>query len=332
MKEWALGRIAGALSREGSILCFHGIREECGSADGILHVSIARMNELLAVVRGAGAIVPLDELIGRWSAGRTTRGLMAVTFDDAYASLLATADHWYTRAPFPLTIFVVSEASQSGATFWWDRLETLAPLLGSDEWRRIGVVVGLDGAWHVEPVSGSAMGRRVREWVVTRCHGRADSRFRDELSRLEELHGVRTRQRAMTLEELRRFAGLGPVSFGAHTITHASLSTLTPGGVVEEIRAGWEAMGAWGLPGMVPVLAAPYGAMRPDISSLAAQAGMQACLALDDRRVGPLSHKGESPVVSRLSIVQGVSPVRLAYRLSGMREAVAAHSGKTVGQ
>lgn len=321
---WLVGRIAGAVSLEGSILCFHGLRDAEDRTAGVLHLSVARLNELLAVVRGAGTIVPLGELLGRWVAGKSTRGLLAITFDDAYASLLDTAELWYARAPFPVTVFVVGQASQSGAAFWWDRLDALTPVLLPEEWRRLAESAGLEVPRGADGGNGVAMAQTVRDWVVRARQGRAPEPFQEQLARLEAAHGTSARQRPMTVTELHRFGALGPVTFGPHTMTHPALSTLAPKEVVAEIRTGWEAMSAWGLPQVIPVLAAPYGALHPELAALAAEAGMHAVLALDDRRVGRLRTPRSSAVASRLSMVQGVTAGRLAYRLSGLRELVSA--------
>lgn len=317
-----LGRISRAVSASGSIVCFHGIRGDDDSTTGPMHVSVARLIQVLEILRASGAIVSLQELHRRWSDGASTRGLFAVTFDDAYVSLLNTVDEWYTRSPFPMTVFVVATASEKGASFWWDRLEALAPLLRDSEWERLEAAIEMGEAGH--PSWGR--GAKIRQWIVHRRAGTPSGRFEEELTHLEDVHSTRAQQRAMTIEELRRLGTLGPISFGPHTNTHRALSALTPFAALEEIQSGWDALGRWGLPSIVPFLAVPYGLMGTAVPELSRRSGLAACLALDDRRIGGPTPPGEPHTLSRLSMGQEVTPLRLGYRLTGLREVVSRES------
>lgn len=320
LKEHLLGRLARALSRRGSILCLHGVREDDDPFPSVMNVTVARLTELLSVVRAFGTIVSLEELHGRWAAGDSTRGMVAVTFDDAYYSLLATASRWYAQDPFPMTVFVVSAASELGAVYWWDRLEALQGHLSDEEWADLLAVATAGSAEKKQEDRADVAAHALRDCVVFHCHGRSPSGLDEELTRLEDRHAVRTRQRAMSIPELRRLGGLGPVTFGVHTATHPALPTLDRAEARREIRGAWDAMRSWGLPNVIPYLAVPFGLMGPGIVALGLDTGMTASLALDDRCLGSPLAAAADHALSRLSLVQAVTPMRLAHRLSGVRD------------
>lgn len=323
-----LGRLARSASATGSILCFHGIQGEAEAGRKSMHVTVSRLIELLEVVRAAGVILPLEEIYHRWSIGASTRGCFAITFDDAYLSLLSTAAQWYTPSPCPISVFVVGEASERGATFWWDRLDSLVHVLDGGDWDRLAASCGMDGGWRESGQRRTTEGRAIRDWIVHRCAGRVPNEAEAELGRLEAHHGVRPSQRAMTVEELHHFGTLGPVSFGVHTDRHPALPDLPPAAAVADIRAGWRRLVDWDLPGRVPFLAVPFGLMSQALPALSCEAGMTSLLALDDSRLSPGSLGDANSPLSRLSMIQTITPLRLAYRLTGLRE-VLAHPAAT---
>jgi len=318
----ALGALIRVTSRHGSILCFHGLRLNEDPVDSVMNLTLGAFRDTMDLVRASAEIIPLTELHARWRQGQSTRGLVAVTFDDAYHSLLDTADQWYTRSPFPLTIFVVTGASATGETFWWDRLEALASLLAPEERLGLEAACGMPSELrgHVDPVYGPL--RALRQWILSRHCGRAPSAFSDELSRLESHHGRHTTQRAMRIEELRQMGRLGPVSFGVHTLSHPVLPLLSPGEAAGEIRGAWVALQEWGLPSCVPILAAPFGLFLSSLSGMSTECGMAACLVLNDRNLGRRAARVDSSLLPRWAMVQGTTATRLAFRLSGLRDIV----------
>jgi hypothetical protein len=316
----AMGLLIRSLARHGSILCFHGVREDADPVDSVMHLTLGAFRRSMEVVRASADIVPLMELLGRWGEGQSTRGLVAITFDDAYASLLETADHWYSPHPFPIAIFVVSNASASGEPFWWDRLEALANLLTPEERVSLEAACGLppQSRGRLDPIHGPLRGMRQR--ILGHHVGRAPLPFTDELSRVEAHYRSRTTQRPMRLEESQRMAQLGPVTFGVHTVNHAVLPLLPRAEAEHEIREGWAALQRCRLPSIIPVLAVPFGLLDDSLPSLSADAGMSACLALDDRTLPRLDGSLARPPASRIAMVERTTSLRLGYRLSGVRD------------
>src|SRR5690349_12643129 len=115
------------LPTAGAILCFHSLTTTRLPAEGIVHLPLAAFKRIIAAVRQVAEIVPLADLVRRHLDGRSTSGLVAVTFDDAYASLLTEAEDFLGRAAIPVTVFVVTNAASTGARYWWDRIDEVFP-------------------------------------------------------------------------------------------------------------------------------------------------------------------------------------------------------------
>ena len=112
-------------SSAGVILCFHGVTTPAWPSYSDVHVPLEKFKSLIAAARGIGQLVPLRDLVQRNGAGRSTAGLVAITMDDAYASLLGEAADFVRREAIPVTVFVVAGAAVSGASYWWDRIDDL---------------------------------------------------------------------------------------------------------------------------------------------------------------------------------------------------------------
>src|SRR5207245_14546 len=66
--------------------------------------------------------VPLGDLLARHRAGRSIRGLAAISFDDGYRGVLRHALPVLRQLGLPATVFVVAGALARTEPFWWDRL------------------------------------------------------------------------------------------------------------------------------------------------------------------------------------------------------------------
>jgi hypothetical protein len=102
----AVGRLVGT---RGAILCFHGFDVDAAPSRSSMHVPLSSFEATVAMAQGIGTVVPLREVVTRHVAGRSTAGLIALTADDAYASLLA-AGPFLERSRVPFTVFAISDA------------------------------------------------------------------------------------------------------------------------------------------------------------------------------------------------------------------------------
>src|SRR5579872_6067349 len=105
-----------------AILCYHSLTSSELPSASTAHVPQAELMAAVDVLRGFGEIVPLRMLVERHRAGRFTRGLYSLTFDDAYDAVRRLGDP-LRRAGVPITIFVTTAAAENGRAFWWDRID-----------------------------------------------------------------------------------------------------------------------------------------------------------------------------------------------------------------
>lgn len=323
-------QILEALARlrsPGAILCYHGIARRAPARS--IHVSPEELTAAVAMLRRVATIVPLREIVERVRAGRSTAGLVALTFDDAYVSVAAEAADFFRREAVPITLFVVTQAARDGARFWWDRLESLAHGLDGVAWRRLLDGLAVPDRYRTESGDGATRFARLRAWVLRHHAGREPPGLADAAAGLEAgtasaagtgadgIGGV-GEDRAMTFDELDRLISSGLVDVGVHTATHAALPLLPDEEVREEVRACYAALRErW--PGAVAVLAAPYGLVDERVVRLAREAGMAASLTLSDNTLAVTGPGGGIP---RLGMSRGDPLWKLPLRCAGVAERV----------
>ncbi len=309
-------------ARSGAILCYHGIAS--GQIGSPVHHTLAEVEAAVGVARDLGRIVPLSDFVSIHQSGRSTAGLFAITFDDAYLSLQAAAA-FLRREQVPVTVFAVSDALDDGRAFWWDRLGAVLGRLTpgsitalSDRWAI--------PAWFRDKWSGPDFppGWELRQWVVARYAGRWPAELEEALRELQPSAELAITDRSMTWSELSDFAGTGLVEIGVHTRSHPALPLLPIaeqqqeiGGCYESLRAHFHATS--------PILAAPFGFFNADTIAATRASGLQACLGLGDRT---LRYEGSSGALPRFCMMHPQSRVRLGPRLSGVFDRIRAWRGK----
>jgi peptidoglycan/xylan/chitin deacetylase (PgdA/CDA1 family) len=279
-RAWA-ERLSAPFRRQAAILIYHRVFD-AGFDPQELCVSRAHFGEHLEVLQSRYRVVPLAEL-AQAAEGRTLeRGTVAVTFDDGYADTLTFARPVLESHRLPATVFAVSGALESGATFWWDRLERVLLRPG-----RLPEVLSLEigdqtlsfplGRW---AYLGEEQFERLRGWVTsipedpTPRHTAyraiwqrlrvlpADAR--EELLRALEaqasaLASLPSGTRSLRVDELRELAGSPFVEIGAHTVRHEVLAALTTDRQRQEIEGSRDALASvLGRP--VRTFSYPYGA------------------------------------------------------------------------
>ena len=308
--------------RSGAILCYHGIAT--GQIRSPVHHTVAELEAAVGAARELGEIVSLTDFVRMHQGGKSTAGLFAITFDDAYLSLTAAAS-FLQREGVPVTVFAVSDALDDGRIFWWDRLGSLLDRLTpsqtaalSDRW---GIPAWFRGQW-----SGSDFlpGWELRQWVVARYAGRWPAELEQTLRELEQPADPVITDRSMTWAELSDFAGTGPVEIGVHTRSHPALPLLTIAEQREEIAGCYEVLRDH-FPGTSRILAAPYGFVNEDTIAATRASGLHACLALGDRT---LRYGGSIGALPRFCMMHPQSRIRLGPRLSGVFDQIRAWRGK----
>jgi peptidoglycan/xylan/chitin deacetylase (PgdA/CDA1 family) len=285
-------------------------------AQGVVHVPIHEFESLIASTKEMGQLVPLRDLVRRHLAGRSTAGLIAVTADDAYASLLSEAADFVRREAVPLTVFVVTDAAALGAPYWWDRIDDLFPRVPRERWRAFEDACGLTEDYRKGQPARYGPLRPLRQWLLAAHAGRWPHQLESLLQRLEEETGTQTLHRPMTFEELGHFAALPSVDLGVHTVSHPVLPLLADAELTREIAAGRRALDdRFG--SVVPILAVPFGLFDNRTVVAAREAGMLASLTLAGTTLK--RHRGRDDL-PRFCMSQDESAVKLQLRLVGLPE------------
>jgi peptidoglycan/xylan/chitin deacetylase (PgdA/CDA1 family) len=143
------------MRRDPLILMYHGVAEVPEDPNH-LFVSPRRFAEQMAWLErrglnGVGVGSLIDAM--RENGGR---GLVGITFDDGYASVLESALPELKRRHFGATVFILSD--RLGCTSDWDVGPTW-PLLGADEVRTLaaaGIEIGSHGSTHLRLAGATA--------------------------------------------------------------------------------------------------------------------------------------------------------------------------------
>lgn len=300
----------------GAILCFHGIASPATPGEGEVHLSDASFRAFVDAARRMGTIVPLRELVQRHLAGRGTAGLVALTADDAYASLLGETAAFIERESIPFTVFAVTEAAatRGGQVYWWDRVDDLFARTEPDRWRAFEDACGLGAEYRRGQPAKYGPLRPFRQWMLATHLGRWPRELEPELESLERSAGVRTAQRSMTFAELERFAAIPTVDLGVHTVTHPVLPLLADAELDREIGACYHALRER-FSNTVPVLALPFGLFDRRTLVAGRRAGMLASLTLAGTTLRRYAGRDDLP---RFCICRQDSPRKLRVRLTGL--------------
>jgi peptidoglycan/xylan/chitin deacetylase (PgdA/CDA1 family) len=318
---WA-DRLAAAMSRiagtRGAVLCFHGLDVATAPSRSSMHVPLPLFEGAVAMAQQLGAVVPLGDLVTRHAAGRATGGLIALTADDAYASLLA-AEPFLTRTGVPLTVFVVSDALATGRTYWWDRIDETVARSPLDRWHRFEDECGLPEAYRRGQPVEEGPARPLRQWLLAAHAGRWPTGLEAPMVRLEAEVGGATAQRSMTAEELAGFVRRTGAHLGVHTLSHAALPFLPDEELVRQI-AGCHAELRARFREILPYLAIPFGLFDARTLRLAVQAGMTASLTLAGEALG--RRPGPDASLPRFCVVREHTSGVVALKLSGIATVV----------
>jgi len=312
------------LASRGAILCFHSVTTREHPAEGDAHIPFSDFESSVRAARRWGEFVRLSELIARARAGRSTKGLIALTFDDAYAALGADFRAFVRREGLPIAVFAVTDSARTGDSYWWDRVDDAFARAAPARWRAFEASCGLpDDYRRGQPCDYGPL-RPLRQWILAACAGRWPARLEPALEALETDTGYRTRQRAMTFDELRALADLPGAEIGVHTATHPVLPLLPDAEVQREIRGAYDTLRER-FASVLPVLAAPFGLYDDRTLRLAAAAGMIVSLTLSGET---LAAAAPAHALPRICVTRTDAHTKLGARLLGLPHLVRAWRGR----
>jgi peptidoglycan/xylan/chitin deacetylase (PgdA/CDA1 family) len=293
----------------GSILCLHSVTTPEFPSDDALHVPLTKLRDLVRAIRAVAEIVPLVDLIERHRSGRSTGGMVALTFDDAYAAMLTAVEEVLSPEGVPATIFAVSDALSVGHSYWWDRLSEVVDAASPERWLQFRRAAGFSEARHATPPRDRFA--EARSCILSEHAGRLSSQVEGALAELESDLRRKSQQRSMTLDELRTVARMPGIHIGVHTRSHAMLPSLSEDEAVFEIADCYQVLRAQ-VPDAVPILAVPFGLFDRQTDKLAKQAGMDASLTLTGHTLLRASSSG----IPRFCLDRWTSRSRVLLRTS----------------
>jgi peptidoglycan/xylan/chitin deacetylase (PgdA/CDA1 family) len=295
--------------RHGIVLMYH--RVAVSAADPWnLCVSPANFAGHLRELSAWADVVPLHALPSSLrAAGRRTRPVVAITFDDAYLDTLTAAKPALTAQGAAATVFVPTGWVGRPEPVWWDLLahmvlanRRLPDRVDIDEaelkvsWRRPATERLHQVLWSQLRAMGDDARRAAMQMLATRLQ--ADP---------EELRDVRV----MTADELDTLTADGLVSLGSHAVSHPSLPLLTRADKAWEIDTSTRQFQQ--LTGRRPAtFAYPYGDLDDESVGLVAEAGYALACATHEDLVWPDAHPLRLP---RLA-VGNWSPRQFRLRLT----------------
>jgi peptidoglycan/xylan/chitin deacetylase (PgdA/CDA1 family) len=261
------------------ILMYHWIAEMTGDPLRLC-VPTGQFTQQLEILHHEYEPVPLRELLSRLHAGRPSRRMVALTFDDGYADNLFAAAPLLEQYQMPATVFITTGYLDGRREFWWDDLARLVMQSKTDpaSWRM--VVAGTSMAWDAD-TSREKVYRDLHQALRNVEDGFRESVLVDLSGRSKISRNVRPTHRPLTGEECRTLARSGLVEIGAHTVHHPWLSAHRPEQQKQEFTNSCRELESI-LGSSVTSLAYPYGkrdSVGPETIQFAHEAGLQVACA-----------------------------------------------------
>jgi peptidoglycan/xylan/chitin deacetylase (PgdA/CDA1 family) len=214
------------------ILAYHNVvpADWAPRGDRSLHLPIDKFEAQLRMIRNEAEIVPLMELL---TTNAPKDRLVAITFDDAYASALKLGVGACVIQSAPCTVFVAP--GLLGTVPVWDRSADAEMWTTTDRERFL---------WHDMGSIGESM------LPLRNSRPESDSDLR-----------------IATEDELRSALAHSAMTLGNHTMSHANLGALSAHAVSNELSAAHSWISAFARERMVQVVAYPFGIPPRDPSS-----------------------------------------------------------------
>jgi peptidoglycan/xylan/chitin deacetylase (PgdA/CDA1 family) len=298
-------RLANAVAQPPLILMYHRI-----ALDEIdpWHLCVSPQNfaAQMDVLRRRRRPMRLAELTHDLEQGRCPRGAVVVTFDDGYGDNLVSALPVLEAFDVPATLFCTAGAVGRDEPFWWDRLAglLLAP-------QPLPCALELDvGGRHQRIELQAAARYDAAERSADRSRQEDEAPVSPRLGFYREVWGwlrpLSESDRALALYQIARWSTAAGVvvprplsrqqaqtlaaspliEIGAHSVTHAALSTLAPSAQRAEIghsKAQLEAL----IGRSVLSFAYPFGDQGADTAALVREAGFRSSCTTEAAVVRP---------------------------------------------
>lgn len=219
------------------VLIYHRVRDmELDPQSLAAHPE--RFEQQIQELKNRFAIIPLQEIVKRISAGESLENTIAVTFDDGYADNLYHAKPILEKYRAPATFFITTAMIGSSREFWWDELERIF-LVKKTSLKPLSIkIADREYTWDIYD-------RNIAREVYYEMHRllkylprEKRERIMDELFSWVEVDRNKGREsnRVLNRQEVLQLAGGDFVEIGSHTLTHPVLSVETQENQWQEIN------------------------------------------------------------------------------------------------
>jgi peptidoglycan/xylan/chitin deacetylase (PgdA/CDA1 family) len=247
-------------------------------------------------------LVPLRQLATELVAGRVADRSVAISFDDGYADNLLAGEPLLCERGLVATFFLTTATLGGPCEFWWDELErllmrpqALPPTLrlsldGKEECFDSGsAAAACDPVrefrgvrpWKAAP--GSRLAFYYKVWgglrsLEEQVRQDALAQIREQLDAPPALN---TERRTLTHREVVQLARSPAAEIGAHSVTHAAFSRLSPAQQRWEMQHSKQELEAL-LGHRVAGFAYPYGDYGPESAGLAREVSFEFACTTDE--------------------------------------------------
>lgn len=273
----------------GPILCYHNVVDGNQAATGepSLHIAATDFESHVQRLQKHYDLVALADYAERLASPKGARGLAALTFDDAYAGVLAHAVPRLAAFGVPSTIFVVAEAPGRPDAFWWDDAWITASERDANRERWLSDLQGRSERIRATYAADRALGTRSRD--ATPASWQALTQAASE--------------------------GQGRITLGVHSATHPALDAID-GVMLDRETAGARTDLMARLPGAFDAFAYPYGRWNSAARDAVRRAGHKLAVTLDPGR----NEKDSDPLaLKRINVPAGLKPDALELWAAGWR-------------
>jgi peptidoglycan/xylan/chitin deacetylase (PgdA/CDA1 family) len=257
-----LPRLRRSASSKFGILCYHRVGTQGVPLFSRLEPVV--FEKQMRYLKKHYRIIPLGELCRELKEGGAVRPTLAITFDDGYRDLYTHAFPVLQKYEIPATIYLVGKCMETGEAPWYDRIFVA---LESAPDSVLEVELSQPRKFSLTDTST----RAAAAWQIV-CYLRSipDSQRRQWCASFEERMPVPSGEvqgRMLNWDQVHTMQK-GGVFFGAHTMTHPSVSQLDSRALQEELVQSRDGLSA-GLQTSIEDFAYPFG--KPSDCSMAAE-------------------------------------------------------------
>jgi len=236
VRHTAIELVANAFEKTGVIKAVsRWNRREGGIILAFHEISPAALSRKLTQVAEQYTFVSLSELVNRLAGGKSTAGLVAITFDDGFKTVIESAVNLADSHHWPMTFFLPTRYIDTQEPYWFHELK---PLLESAPQKQLSIdhtVLSL--------VDQSAIAEAFHILSKKFCMYSSDEEIDNALRHIramlfeseERPPGLRT-PKPISWHRVRELSGREDLSFESHSVNHLALSRLTEEAVRMEME------------------------------------------------------------------------------------------------